>query len=57
MTTMTEDQIKMHAEVRANLHHNPPMEIHFQQAEDEIRAMLAEGATYDERRGCWEWPA
>lgn len=53
---MTETEILAHAEAIANGVANPPTETDFQRAEREVRAMLADGATYSPERG-WEWPA
>lgn len=47
---MTEERILALAETRANL-----QDTSFEQAESEVRAMLAEGATYDPDHG-WVWP-
>lgn len=54
---MKESTILAHAEARANLQAegDAPTEAEFEQAEREIREMLADGATYDDEHG-WRWP-
>lgn len=54
---MKESEILAHAEALANgqCEGDHPTEADFEQAEREIRAMVADGATYDQERG-WVWP-
>lgn len=53
---MKESEILAHAEARANgtAEGDRPTETDFQQAEREVRQMVAEGATYDLENG-WIW--
>lgn len=54
---MKESEILAHAEARANglAEGERPTEADFQQAEQEVREMVAEGAFYSEQLG-WTWP-
>lgn len=56
---MREQQILALAEARANGNTAPgegPTEADFEQAEREVREMVADGATYDNELG-WVWPS